>query len=397
MSDKYGYLSVIRPHRGRIAFLELVVALALLLAGGCGRASSDAAPEPVVEPEAPVEMLQTEQTPQIPKIEFESLEYDYGEVVPRAKAVGVFKVRNAGAGPLEISEVQKCCVAVLNWSKKTLAPGEESELRVTYTFLYVGAVKKNLYVSSNDPEDPRVTLTIKGNVVRKVEWTPARLKLFLNQENAGARPIQIKSLDGTPFAIKEFKATGDVMTADVDPQAEATEFTITPKVDLAKLSQMQIPQGRVEIFHTHPGAETIGMNYDLLPRFSLTPPRIIVFSATPERKEKRKLWVLDNYSEEDLDEGSSEATERAAQASSGQDYKVDFEIESVECRGGSIAVLSTDKIKNGYQLSLEISPPEPQAGSRSFNDELMIKIKGDKALPVKVGMYYSNKARARAN
>jgi hypothetical protein len=360
--------------------------LMLILGGGC------ASPQPVVQPEAPVETPQTSG----PKIEFESVEYDFGEVVPRAKAVGLFTVKNAGGAPLEISEVQKCCGATLNWSKKTLKPGESSELEVTYTFLYVGAMKKNLYVSSNDPNDLRIMLTIKGSVVRKVSWTPTKIKLFLNQENAGVKPIQIKSLDGKSFAITQFKASGDLMRAQVDPKAQATEFTIVPEVDVEKLSEADIPRGSVQIFHTHPGAQTIRLNYDLFPRFSFTPPRIIVFSADPERKEKRKLWILDNYVDEEPNDGSGQVTQAVTPDSSSRDSKLDFEIESVRSKNGSVTVSSTDPIKNGYQLSLEISPPEPEAGSRSFNDTLQIKIKDGKELSVMVSGYYSNNARSGA-
>jgi len=368
----------------------------LILAGGCASKTPDAAPQSVVQPEAapepPAEAVQSSG----PKIEFESLEYDFGEVVPQAKATGLFKLKNAGDAPLDISEVEKCCGATLNWSQKTLKPGESSELEVTYTFLYVGAMKKDIYVSSNDPDDPRITLTIKGSVVRKVSWTPTRIKLFLNQENAGIKPIQIKSLDGKAFAITQFKASGDIIKAQVDPNAQATEFTIVPEVDVDKLSQTEIPRGSVQIFHTHPGAQTIRLNYDLFARFSFTPPRIIVFSASPERKERRKLWILDNYVDEEPDEVSSQINQAVIPGSGNQDAELDFEIESVQSKHGSVTVSSTGPIKNGYQLDLEISPPEPEAGSRSFTDTLQIKIKDGKELEVQVSGYYSNKARSAA-
>ena len=421
MSDKNWKILRTRPIQ--IAVLSLSLGLTLVMVGGCSvqfkaerGAPSGVDADTVPQPESPVETAQTtdpaesvaepikvqdadekqeEVAKGVPQIEFDSVEYDFGEVVPRAKAVGHFKVTNAGNASLEISEVKKCCGATLNWAKKTLKPGESSALEVTYTFVNVGAMKKNLYVSSNDPDDPRITLTIKGSVARKVSWTPTKIRLFLNEENAGVRPIQIKSLDGKPFAIKQFTVTGDIMSADVDPSFQATEFSIVPKVDVDKLAKMEIPQGRVQIFHTHPGAQTIGLNYDLLARFRLTPPRIIVFSATPEKKEKRKLWVLDNYPEDESDDGAGQGNQPVARASDGQAFDLAFEIDSVQCEKGSVTVLSTGKIKNGYQLSLEIAPPEPEAGSRSFTDALQIKIKGGKELSVAVMGYYSNKARSR--
>lgn len=380
-------------------FLGLMLVLA---AGGCAREATDTEPQTVVQQESaaepPVEPTvepPTDIARKGPQIEFDSVEFDFGEVVPRAKAVGRYTVKNAGDAPLEIKEVQKCCGASLNWSKKNLQPGESSELEVKYSFVLVGAIKKNLYVASNDPDKPRVTLTFKANVKRKLSWTPSRIKLFLNQENAGAKPIKIKSLDGKPFAIQRFTATGDVMRADVDPNAQATEFTIVPDVNVVKLSQMEIAQGRVQIFHTHPGALTIGLNYDLLPRFAFTPPRLIIFSADPERTEKRKLWMLDNYSMDDADEASAQGTKTAAPAGA-QAANLQFEIESVASEMGSVTVTSTSPIKNGYEMLLEITPPEPKPGSRRFEDALLIETKDGKKLSVSVNGYYSSNVRARA-
>ncbi len=397
MSDKS--LSAWATQLAQIVFLGLFMGLTLVLSEGCAKESQT--PD-VSEPKTdPIKVQEVDEgqdevaEQRRPKIEFESVEYDFGEVVPKAKAVGHFRVTNAGSASLEISEVKKCCGAALSWSKKTLKPGESSELQVTYSFLNVGAMKKNLYVSSNDPDAPRITLTIKGRVARKVSWTPTKIKLFLNQENAGAKPIHIKSLDGKPFAIKQFKATGDIMSADVDPNAQAAEFTLVPEVDVDKLSQMEVPQGRVQIFHTHPGAQTIGLNYDLLARFSFTPPRIIIFSATPERKEQRKLWLLDNYSDDESDTRPGQANQGVLLAPGAQGAQVEFEIDSVRSEKGSVTVSRTDPMKNGYQLLLDIAPPEPEPGSRKFTDMLQIKIKDGKELSIAVNGYYSNKARSK--
>jgi hypothetical protein len=48
-----------------------------------------------------------------PKIEFESMVYDFGKVGPGQKLNGQFKFTNTSDAPLKITKVEKCCGAVI--------------------------------------------------------------------------------------------------------------------------------------------------------------------------------------------------------------------------------------------------------------------------------------------
>jgi hypothetical protein len=150
-----------------------------------------------------------------PKIEFESMVYDFGKVGPGQKLNGEFKFTNTGGAPLKIIKVEKCCGAVTRLDKNELAPGESGVLHVTYTSSRMAnTMSKRLYVNSNDKEIPRATLTIKAETVLKVAYEPRSLKLMLNKENAGCPDITLTSTENKPFSITSFTATNDALTAE---------------------------------------------------------------------------------------------------------------------------------------------------------------------------------------
>ena len=335
------------------------------------------------------------------KIVLETALCDFGDVTPAAKPKGFFEFKNEGQGPLRITRVQGCCGAVIKLSKNDqvvdtkkgldLAPGETGRLDVTYSFTYIGPMEKKIHLFTDDPDNKNVVLTIKGRVVRKLSWTPGRLKLFLDKENAGCRSITIKSLDGRPFALKSFRVTGNWMSLDVDPNQEATEFTLQPRVAIDVLQAMEMPKGRLAIEHTHPGCDTISLNFDLLPRYVHLPPRYILFNADPAVKMKRRLHVQDNYAE---DQASAKGG-AAINSVNVTPVPPTFEIESVTCEKGTAVLTKTEVINNGYRFYFDITPP--QAGSEPrFQDEIVIRIKGGKERRVTIQGGYSQRVLQKA-
>jgi hypothetical protein len=227
-------------------------------------------------------------------------------------------------------------------------------------------------VFSNDKVKPKVELTIKAKIVSRIDCQPEKLDLLLNKENAGCPAITIRSLDGKPFSIKQFKTTGRfkstemAITADYDSSVEATEFVLQPKVDIEKLRKGS--NGRIEITLTHPEGDVVTIPFTVLPRFKITPPSIIIYKAEPEKPVTKEVWILSNYDE-------------------------DFEVESTSVLQGAIKVLGQEKIDNRYKFELEITPPGANEGQkRVFTDVLFVNIKDGERLKVTCRGFYSGKA-----
>lgn len=300
-----------------------------------------------------------------PKIEFESLVYDFGKVGPGLKLNGQFKFTNTGDALLKIAGVEKCCGAVTKLNKQVLAPGESGVLDVQYTSGRIaGGMMKRLYVNSNDKATPKATLTIKAETVLKVACEPQSMKLVLNKENAGCPKITIKSTDKQPFSITSFAATGNCLTAEIDSSVKATEFVLEPKVDMDKLQKTRTGRISIGVAFFRPGEapEIVSVTFQALSRFTLRPSMLVVLYDKPGEAVKKSLLITNNYGE-------------------------DFEIESAASKEGYIKVLSQNKAGNGYQFALEITPP-PVEGVKRFNDTFTIKLKDGESLDVVCrGMY----------
>jgi len=68
-----------------------------------------------------------------PRIEFESIAHDFGDITPGTENICKFKFKNIGSELLKIEKVTKSCGCTPFELKKTeYAPGEQGELKVKY-------------------------------------------------------------------------------------------------------------------------------------------------------------------------------------------------------------------------------------------------------------------------
>jgi len=327
-------------------------------------------PQPGPDKDRPPEETTTPNEPQRtgPKLTFENTVHDFGEIGPGTKNTCEFKFKNTGDALLKITKIQSTCgCTVPKLAKKEYAPGESGAINVVYNAARAGGkVGKTLYVSSNDKEDPRIAVHIKGTIVTKVRYSPTRLRLLLKGENGQAGPITLTSADNRPFSIKSVTATGNWITVAFDPSEEKTSFVLKPQVDVGKLEKHM--NGSVRIGLSHPKCRSISIPYNVLSRFEVKPRSIMVGDAKPEEPIIRKgIWVLNNYNE-------------------------DFEIEKTSSQNGIVRLLKQERVEenNGYKLELEITPPAVE-NKRVFSDAFYVHIKGGEKLRINCRGYYSRK------
>jgi len=300
-----------------------------------------------------------------PTITFQELGHDFGVVPPNKLHKADIKFTNTGQGTLKIKKVGGCCgvVTKLAEGKKEYAPGESGAIRVEWrSGSQPMAFAREFVVHSNDQANPATKLKIKANVVLKVTWEPKSLSLVLNEENAGCENITVKSTDGRPFSITSFKSTGDCITADFDPSVKATEFVLEPDVKMEKLSSNQ--KGRIIVGLTHPDGNTAIVLFRVKPKYAVNPPLLIVFNAEPGEPIVRKISVLNNYDQE-------------------------FGIKSLASKTGTVGirVLSKRKISDGYQLEIEMTPPDYE-GKMKFMDMFYLNLEDGEKLPIRCSGYY---------
>jgi len=112
------------------------------------------------------EVTETTVDPNAPVFEFITDVIDYGKIEQNADGVRVFKFKNVGKSPLEITRIQSSCgCTVPKKPSEPIMPGKEGEIEVKYATNRVGGFSKTITVYSNATE-PTKKLRIKGIVLK---------------------------------------------------------------------------------------------------------------------------------------------------------------------------------------------------------------------------------------
>jgi len=301
-----------------------------------------------------------------PIISFEQTSHDFGAVSPGSTNTCEFKFSNKGAGVLKITDVSKTCgCTVFTLDKYDYAPGGAGVIKVQFNAdKGTGVRTRYLYVSSNDPNNPRAALTITATLTQKIVYEPERLDYTLKGEKAGAAELTIRSINEQPFAITKFESTSDAVTADFDPNHKAAKIVLQTKIDVKKMGPSN--NGRIEITVTEPNSPSLTVPFSILPRFKVDPPAINVLNAELGKEVKRELWLLNNYNE-------------------------DFDVNSATSKDGVIKVESREKLGNRYKFSLVITPPPVPGASKIFTDTLTIDTNDGEKINVACRGFYQRK------
>jgi hypothetical protein len=104
------------------------------------------------------------------RIELSAAEFSLGTIPNTEPVSAVFQVRNAGAGTLHILGVSTSCgCTTAEIGARTLARGEVTDLRVTFDPQAhggaTGSFTRLVYVRSDDPDRPEVSLALRVEVV----------------------------------------------------------------------------------------------------------------------------------------------------------------------------------------------------------------------------------------
>ena len=99
-------------------------------------------------------------------IEFEKDDHNYGDVPFEGNGTYSFKFTNTGSEPLMISDAKGSCgCTVPSWPRTPIAPGESSNIDVTYDTKRVGPISKSVTIMSNAVNTPVKVIRISGTVL----------------------------------------------------------------------------------------------------------------------------------------------------------------------------------------------------------------------------------------
>ena len=142
-------------------------------------------------------------TGEAPRIVFEELVFDFGMMYQQEEVSHEFAFTNQGNGPLRIGRVQSTCGCTAAIATQgEIAPGESGVISITFRSGRMRSrVTKHIYVESNDPLEPRATLTVTGEVKEEVEVVPRGIYIGTVlvgetlERSVVIRPVDVESLE----------------------------------------------------------------------------------------------------------------------------------------------------------------------------------------------------------
>jgi hypothetical protein len=296
---------------------------------------------------------------------------DFGRVKPGSSHTAVFHLMNEGSGVLKIRDVLKCCGAVVRVEKNELTPGESGAITAEYRVPYgSGITTKRIVVVTNDPKNSQKDLTVTGEVVQTLTWNPTQFRLPVYAPEK-CPEITIRNLDRTPFSITGFTASGKAIIARFDPNHKATEFTLKPVVDVAKLKALTTPVCSIIVDLDHPDYRTISVPFEVTQPLEIAPPQIVFFDAKAGELLASVVQVQDN-------QGDPNAG-------------VPLGVDSMTAKfGGRVNLRSVSPKKAGCDLNLEIWPAMGKDNEAFSSDQLVVKLKDGRELTVPLRVFFQS-------
>ena len=200
----------------------------------------------------------------MPSARFDSLVQDFGEVPKGTVVEQVFRLTNAGTAELRIESVQLSMPGMNIRVKQTIPAGETVEARITWdTAHYVREVEGRAELSLNDPDRPRVSLTLTGTVLPPIDILP-RPDVYMCQfvGERAVRSLTIRSNQKRPFHIVRLEPRGSHFQATYKAAETGKSYALTVTVP------PESPVGRYResvVVHTDdPERPRIGIDVNIL-------------------------------------------------------------------------------------------------------------------------------------
>jgi hypothetical protein len=223
-----------------------------------------------------------------PRAVFPSAVYDFGTVKQGQEIAHTFILRNEGTEPLKISHVGLSERGIKGKFKARIEAGEEIEIPYVWDTSQVKReVEGKITLYLNDPDQPQVTLVLKGVVVPPIDILPFAA-VFISEFNGKAkeRSVTIVNNQERPLAITGLERYGEHFEAVVE--------TVVPckQHELRVTQQAGVPIGRYKEAVTlltddpaHPELRVV-INLLVKPDIYVTPSDVIFGQRSLDRLRK---------------------------------------------------------------------------------------------------------------
>ncbi len=255
--------------------------------------------------------------------------YDFGTALEGTMVSHTFTIKNNGQGYLEIRGVKTSCGCTTgNPSKTHIAPGQESEIAVSFdTHFQKGHQVRTITAMTNDPDNPQVAMTMQGIVNRQVEAQPGEIsfgnvrkgteetrEVVVNDLNPGREPFQAGPVSNSNSSIKVVQEKRpDGKPGALLKVSRLKTMPVGQFDDTIKITTNRVPL-QVDVF----GTVTGDLNID---------PTQVSFGIVPRGQDIVRIFKLSNQGPHPVKvievSSSSPAVDATAEpVTPGKEYKV---------------------------------------------------------------------------
>jgi len=139
-----------------------------------------------------------------PKMELSPTEFNFGAIWQGMPARGEFTIKNVGDAPLTVTATSSCGCTVATRPKSPLAPGETTTFTISYDTKRPSVANKSVFLNTNDPQQGRVEIKVRGTVKALLEATPGDVLSFagLDTDSRETRTIRLENRYPEPVHLK---------------------------------------------------------------------------------------------------------------------------------------------------------------------------------------------------
>jgi len=165
----------------------------------------------------------------VPKVAVTATSHDFGRVQRGTVVTMSFTIRNAGAAPLKIESMQFSTPGMRARAPSTIEPGESAEVKIEWdTRQYTRDAEGQVLLVLNDPDRPKLVLTLTGFVVSPIDVEPVpAFYLSQFQGETSAQTVTIRNNRDRDLRITGTERRGESFTLAVETIEPGRVYTVT--------------------------------------------------------------------------------------------------------------------------------------------------------------------------
>lgn len=195
-----------------------------------------------------------------PRIEFQKSRHDYGKILYGESVTAEFPFVNTGDQTLIIKNLHSTCgcTKAVEGSKE-IPPKGAGKISASFDTdgLKAGRKEKSIMVSTNDPINPVVKLTLLADVIREIAIDPPTLGKKVNPDvESVIFPIKISNVSDKTYNVKGLKTVPGELSAVINPGSVAVgphqEVSLEVVVKLEPEPNRAFYAGKIDLVTDHP-------------------------------------------------------------------------------------------------------------------------------------------------